>query len=196
MGGCRARIFLLLPRANGIKVGRRTMSALHQFNLEYNAEQDRLLFRMSTREGSEVRLWFPRRFIKRLWGLLTTLLERDPYVAAQTDPVAKKSVVAFQRDSAITSSDFTKEFEEKPAPALPLGEEPVLATKCKATPTASGSTLEFSPDHGQQVSVTLNVQYLHSLTHLLYEVFKMTDWDLDMVPVGAAGPAVRPGRLM
>ena len=172
------------------------MSALHQFNLDYNAEQDRLLFRMSTTEGSEIRLWFTRRFIKRLWGLLTTLLERDPHVAAQTDPVAKKSVVAFQRDSAITKSDFTKDFDEKPAPTLPLGEEPVLVTKCKATPTTSGFTLVFSPDDGQQVSVTLNVQYLHSLTHLLFEAFKKTDWDLDMVPVGAADPAERPERLM
>ena len=172
------------------------MSALHQFNIEYNSEQDRLLFRMSTRDGSEIRLWFTRRFIKRLWGLLTKLLERDPHVAAQADPVAKKSVVAFQRDSAITQSDFTKAFEEKQAPTLPLGEEPVLVTKCKATPTTSGFTLDFSPDDGQQVSVTLNVQYLHSLTHLLYEAFKKTDWDLDLVPVGAAELAERPERLM
>ena len=101
------------------------MSALHQFNLEYNAEQDRLLFRMSTRDGTEIRLWFTRRFVKRLYELLAKLLERDPNVAAQTDPVARKSVVAFQRDSAITQSDFSKEFEEKSTPALPLGEEPV-----------------------------------------------------------------------
>ena len=119
-------------------IGVDPMSALHQFNLEYNSEQDRLLFRMSTRDGTEIRLWFTRRFVRRLWGLLIKLLERDPHVAAQTDPVAKKSVVAFQRDSAITQSDFSKNFEEKSAPALPLGEEPVLVTKCKATPTATG----------------------------------------------------------
>ena len=172
------------------------MSALHQFNLEYNAEQDRLLFRMSTRDGTEIRLWFTRRFVKRLYELLAKLLERDPNVAAQTDPVARKSVVAFQRDSAITQSDFSKEFEEKSTPALPLGEEPVLVTKCKATPTSAGFTLVFSPDAGQQVSVTLNVQYLHSLTHLLFEAFKKTDWDLNLTLAGAAAPIRPPERLM
>jgi len=172
------------------------MSALHQFNLEYNAEQDRLLFRMSTRDGTEIRLWLTRRFVKRLWSLLTKLLEHDPHVSAQTDPVAKKSVVAFQRDSAITQSDFLKNFEEKSTPALPLGEEPVLVTKCKATPTATGFTLAFSPDEGQQVSVSLNVQYLHSLTHLMFEAFKKTDWDLNLTIAGALAPAERPERLM
>ena len=168
------------------------MSALHQFNLEYNSEQDRLLFRMSTRDGTEIRLWFTRRFVKRLWGLLIKLLERDPHVAAQTDPVAKKSVVAFQRDSAMTQSDFSKNFEEKSAPALPLGEEPVLVTKCKATPTATGFTLAFSSDEGQQVSVSLNAQYLHSLTHLLFEAFKPPGYLLTLLLPAFEAPSHPP----
>ena len=156
---------------------------------------------MSTRDGTEIRLWFTRRFVKRLWGLLIKLLERDPHVAAQTDPAhndkhAKKSVVAFQRDSAMTQSDFSKNFEEKSAPALPLGEEPVLVTKCKATPTATGFTLAFSSDEGQQVSVSLNAQYLHSHTHLLFEAFKKTDWDLNLPTAGTLVPTERPERLM
>ena len=182
------------PDTNGRRHG--SMSALHQFNLEYNAEEDRLLFRMSTRDGTEIRLWFTRRFAKRLWGLLTKLLERNPHVAAQVDPVAKKSVVAFQRDNAITQSDFSKKFEEKPTAALPLGEAPLLVTKCKAAPTAAGYTLSFSPEQGQQVSVTLNVQYLHSLTHLLFEAFKKTDWDLKLAAVGGLEPMARPERLI
>ena len=69
-------------------------------------------------------------------------------------------------------------------------------TKCKATPTSTGYTLAFSPDQGQQVSVTLNVQYLHSLTHLLFDAFKKTDWNLDVAAIGSAEPAERPERLM
>jgi hypothetical protein len=37
---------------------------LHQIRIDYHQEQDRLLLRISTNEGSELRFWLTRRFVK------------------------------------------------------------------------------------------------------------------------------------
>jgi hypothetical protein len=190
-----------LRRATGLAIKGPTtggaMSSLHQFKMEYSAEQDRILFRMSTTDDTEIRLWFTRRFIKRFWGVLTKLTERDPTVVTQTDPVAKRSVVAFQRESAVAQTDFSKTYEEKSEPRLPLGVEPVLVTRLKATPQANGHyQLSFAPEKGNQVNITLNSQYLHSLTYLLLQVVRKTDWDLTLEAAEVAAAQARPARLM
>ncbi|MBM3511297.1 MAG: hypothetical protein FJX61_14340 [Alphaproteobacteria bacterium] len=173
------------------------MSSLHQFKMEYSAEQDRILFHMSTTDDTEIRLWFTRRFIKRFWGVLGKLTERAPTVVTQTDPVAKRSVVAFQRETAVAQTDFSKTYEEKAEPKLPLGVEPVLVTRLKATPQANGHyQLSFAPEQGNQVNITLNTQYLHSLTHLLLQVVHKTDWDLTLEASEVAAAQARPARLM
>ena len=48
---------------------------LQQINVEYSAEQDRLLMRIGTSEGSEMRLSLTRRYVKLLWPLLVRLAE-------------------------------------------------------------------------------------------------------------------------
>ena len=48
---------------------------LHQIRIDYHQEQDRLLLRISTDEGSELRFWLTRRFVKSMWPALMTLAE-------------------------------------------------------------------------------------------------------------------------
>ena len=171
------------------------MSSLHQFRIEFVPAEDRLLFRMSTTDGSEVRLWFTRRLVKRAWPLLNTLLERDPQVVTQSDPLARRSVVAFQRDAAVAQTDFSKKYETGEARTLPLGDAPVLVTKLSATPTGNGHRLSFAPDKGNVVNITLNAQYLHSFCHLLQQAVGKADWDLAFGQ-HLETPADQPRRLM
>lgn len=173
------------------------MSALHQFRIEYSAEEDRLLFRISTTDAAEVRLWLTRRFVKRFWQALGKLVERDPSVAAQTDPLAKQSLVAFQRETAVAKTDFSQPYVAKGEVKQLLGEAPMLVTKLKASVRAQGRVvLTFAAEGEQQVNITLNDQYLHSLRHLIVEVVKKTDWNLDLDAVERAVTMSRPERLM
>ena len=40
---------------------------LHQFQMAFVAEQDRMLLRISTRDKAELRLWMTRRVVRLLW---------------------------------------------------------------------------------------------------------------------------------
>ena len=57
------------------------VTRLHQFNMEYVAEEDRLLLRVQTVDHNEFLVWLTRRYVKQLWPLLVKLLERDPDAA-------------------------------------------------------------------------------------------------------------------
>ena len=56
---------------------------LHQINLGYSPEEDRILLRINTTGKTEYRLWMTRRYVKILWKLLTKSVESLPGVQAQ-----------------------------------------------------------------------------------------------------------------
>ena len=47
---------------------------IHQMSVTYLPEQDRILMRINTTEGEEMRMWLTRRLMVGLWPLLTKLL--------------------------------------------------------------------------------------------------------------------------
>jgi hypothetical protein len=46
---------------------------IHQLSVSYQAEQDRLLLRVSSTNGQEMRLWLTRRLMLGLWPLISRL---------------------------------------------------------------------------------------------------------------------------
>ena len=46
---------------------------IHQLSVSYQAEQDRLLLRVSSTSGQEMRLWLTRRLMLGLWPLISRL---------------------------------------------------------------------------------------------------------------------------
>ena len=47
---------------------------IHQMSVTYLPEQDRILMRINTTEGEEMRMWLTRRLMVGLWPLLSKLL--------------------------------------------------------------------------------------------------------------------------
>jgi hypothetical protein len=85
------------------------VASLYQFRFEYSAEEDRVLFRVSTTDHAEHLIWFARRYVKLLWRQLQQSLQTHPEVVRHSSPAARKSVAQFRRETALAKTDFTRE---------------------------------------------------------------------------------------
>jgi hypothetical protein len=151
---------------------------LHQLNLDFIPEHDRLLLRVSTDDQFEVRLWLTRRALRLLWPLLVQMLRASPEIASQSNPQARDALVGMQHEQALGRANFGKPFEEAPR-EMPLGAEPILVARMQSKRDAGGSqVLTLLPQQGQGVHLTLDDTLLHSLCKLLQNAVARSDWDI------------------
>lgn len=154
------------------------MGGLYQFRFEYDAEQDRVLFRLSTTERAEYLIWLTRRYVKLLLEQLGEALDSHPDVARQASAAARQTVSEFRREAAVQKTDLSKKYEGAEVDR-PLGDEPILATRLRVTNDPKGpKTLHLSPKRGKEIGVTLTEDLLHSFLHLLAGVVAKAEWDL------------------
>lgn len=152
---------------------------LHQLKLEYLANEDRLLLRISTRSSTEVSLWLTRRCVKRLWNVLLDLAYAVPEVALQPDSQARHVLVGFRHEAAVAEADFNQHYEDV-ARERPLGETPLLITRIESNRDADMPTLGLYPQKGEGVRLKLDEKLLHGIIRLLGQGVARADWDLDM----------------
>ena len=82
---------------------------LRQINIDYDAENDRLLMRIGTSDGAELRLWLTRRYVKLLWPLLVKLAEdASPRIRTQANPEARKALLGLEHEQALARADFSR----------------------------------------------------------------------------------------
>src|SRR5512147_435454 len=164
---------------------------LHQLKLEFNAEHDRLLLRLSTDSGAEVLLWLTRRCVKRLWPVLLGMAQAKPEIALQPNPEARKALLGFQHEKAISQADFSKPYEEAPR-ERPLGTEPLLVSRIQPRRDPQGRhVLGLLPTEGQGVHITLDDGLLHGFVKPLQNAVAKAEWDLDLkLPDSMAAPPV------
>jgi hypothetical protein len=136
---------------------------LHQLNLDFVPEHDRLLLRVTTDDQLEVRLWLTRRALRLLWPLLVQMVRSSPEAALQSSNQARDALVGMQHEQALSRANFRKPFEEAPR-AMPLGAEPILVARIQSNRDDSGSqVLSLLPQQGQGINLTLDSILLHSL---------------------------------
>jgi hypothetical protein len=151
---------------------------LHQLTLDFIAEQDRLLLRVSTDNQLEVRLWLTRRALRLLWPLLVQMVRASPEVALQNNPEARDALVGMQHERALSEANFTQPYEEL-AREMPLGAEPILVARMQTNRDNEGNhILSLLPQQGQGINLTLDNTLLHSLCKLLQDAVAKSDWDI------------------
>lgn len=156
------------------------MSGLHQIQLRYDPLEDRALLRMSTTERSEFRFWITRRYARLLWAALNGAAARGGPAAAQPAPEARKAVIAFEHEAAVSKADFATHFQDQDL-STPLGAAPLLLARIKCAPIDDTRVLlGMHPREGQGIEVRLDRALLHSLMKLLTEAARAGEWDLDM----------------
>jgi len=160
---------------------------IHQIQMAYDKEQDRILLRLSTRERTEFRFWLTRRYVKRLWGLLIRMLEQDESFRRLSDE-ARRALLGMQHEASIVDGDFSKSYEDG-ARQLPLGPEPVILTTARGKGDAKGGqVLSLHPTRGQGIDIALNNKLLHMVVKLLRDAVSHSDWDVRIALYSSAEP--------
>jgi hypothetical protein len=153
---------------------------LHQIKLVFDAEQDRLLMRVSTDDGKEVLLWLTRRCVKLLWPALLRVIQTAPEIAVQADSEARNALVGMQHEKAISQADFATPYKED-ARERPLGVEPLLVSRIQTRQkTGGGCVLGLLPLKGKGINLTLDPNMLHSFCRLLQTSVGKAEWDFKL----------------
>ncbi|MGE4218195.1 MAG: hypothetical protein AB7G39_02010 [Alphaproteobacteria bacterium] len=169
-------------------------NALHQMTMSYSAEQDRLLFRISTTGGMEAQLWLTRRFVKVLWPALIQSSDGAPAQQVQAPTGRAKEVVrAVAHQEALQKVKLDKPHDQEKR-NTPLTEVPLLVVGGNCRMGENGIThLTLRTDDGRDISLGLNAELLHGLLHQISTLASKAGWDLDlMVSEAAVSVAVPP----
>jgi hypothetical protein len=157
--------------------------SIHQIQISFVPEEDRLLLRFSTRQGEEYRLWLTRRFVRLLWPPLLQAVSAEFAAVTAGSPDARRSLMGLQQKEVLAAANFTDPFRHASpgAPSFPLGEQPLLAHKLVLGSIGPGKTrLHFMPLQGDGVDMVLNRETAHSLLKLLSDACAKTDWGITL----------------
>ncbi|WP_296507458.1 hypothetical protein [Rhodoferax sp.] len=88
---------------------------VHQFQVSYVAEQDRILVRMNSTAGDEQSLWLTRRLMLNLFPHLDKAVHELSLSTASAvghDGAADHAVRAYQQEETLSQSDFETPYQE------------------------------------------------------------------------------------
>ncbi len=168
---------------------------IHQLSVNYIQEQDRILVRINTTAGQELRLWFTRRLTLGLmpmvqkivaqWVVQQEAIKSPATTSVSHDPQTQRMLSEFKREESLQKSDFQTPY--KAPQALPLGPEPLLVTEFSATPLPSGQLQmafheKLMQDNGlpqpnpRGFRVALEQKLVHGWVHLLEKAVAASQW--------------------
>ena len=165
---------------------------LHQLQVAYNQEQDRLLLRATFRSPDkalhEVRAWITRRILTRLWPGILRALETKVALEQPQAQHAKREIVGMAHEASINDNvqrgGFAAKFEET-AKAYPLGAEPLLITTANFHLKANLPVrIEFLDPSGKRFEIAFSDRVLHGFCKLLQDGVKNAQWEIDMAMPG------------
>lgn len=169
---------------------------VNQLHISFVAAHDRLLLRVATATGRELRLWMTRRFVKVLWPVLIEALQTDPAVAGHANMQTRKEVLSFQHRRAVQDTEFTREYKAAPQ-TRPLTQTPMLLAGARCEVVDSKHTrLELTTARNKSFQLTLDRNTIHSLCKLIADYAGQAEWGLDLSLAEPAAPDAQPNRTI
>lgn len=160
---------------------------IHQFQVSYVAEHDRILVRMNSPEGEEQRLWLTRRMLRGLYPHLAKTSEQlalpNPRPAGH-DGAAQHAVDAFQRQESLQQADFDTPFQSR-QPLLSDTDQPLLVTtahiQLQGADMLSVRFEETLPGaaESRQLEINMGSDTLIALLHVIGLAMRNSDWGID-----------------
>lgn len=166
---------------------------LHQIQVTYHAEEDRILCRASFRaeDGNlqEVRAWLTRRMVKGLWPAMIESMEKQVVLDNPQAAHASSDVVVMKHHASIEairdSGSFSATYEDD-IRGFPLGEAPILVASANFNVGAGQPVrINLSPREGNGFEIAFAQQVLHGFSSLLRDAVKKAEWGLDLALPGA-----------
>lgn len=159
---------------------------IHQLSVTYIREHDRILVRINTTAGEELRLWLTQRLLRGLYphlGKAAANLEASRTPLADNSEQSKLLLAEFKKEETLQSADFKTPFKSS-EPTLPLGDRPLLVTEVRMTAQGAGR-LEIAfdeklPDvaHPRGFKIAIQPQLMHGLLHLLQAAITASEWPI------------------
>jgi hypothetical protein len=174
---------------------------IHQIQVRYLPEADRLLMQVRTRAGEQVSIWFTRRLMLRLWTPLQQLASRLAVARTAPDavavPEAREMLSRAARERVLEDADFKTPFDRTTV-AQPLGAEPLLASQVELAPTLQqGMTFRIQEHRGRHLSMTLTASLTNAVTQLFERALAASEWNMPAVPPPApVAPAEAPPAML
>lgn len=171
--------------------------------MAYQADQDRLLLRVRTRNDQLFELWLTRRLMVRLWQPLQSTAGAVAIGSVSSSatvlPEAREMMTQTMRERSNQSADFRSPFEET-ARERPLGEEPMLvaAIDIKRQPDRQVEVV-WRDAAQRQLSMNLSPDLLNNLLTLLEKALQKSEWGVvpaAPAPAAAATPGTAPPRVL
>lgn len=168
---------------------------LHQFNLQYSPEEDRLRLRLNTTSKEEFRFLLTRRFVRLLWPVLQKLLQRDYQQREPALSYVADHMVAMEKDSVISQANFKESYQDA-VERFPLGEEYLLLSRIQVKNVASKNILCLLPTSGQGIEIPANNRFLHAFCKLLKDGVAKADWNLSFAELGDVAMTSKESRTL
>ena len=163
--------------------------SLQQINVMYDAQQDRLLVRMNTRERMEYRFWITRRLTRGLWKGLLQQMQSTEAARRQTAPSAKQAVVEFEREAALQKTIFGNPYTNDEMQAAMEGDPLLVFSINMHVHEDGGHSITLKPSSGAGLQLRFSDTLLHAFAKLLQDAVKTSGWDLQLeLPVASAMP--------
>lgn len=177
------------------------MTSIAQFDAGYNPQQDRILLRITNKEGEEYRLWLTRRICR---SFLTEFKTRTSSYRI-TSEMAKESVgetrsapagdailrADLEQKAAAATADFSNKF--RAGDSFPLGEQGIIVENIHLQPNAKGAGVHELSMHdaaGRGISIGVSVDFFNSIFEVVERVVRKADWSLETTVMPPANKAL------
>ncbi len=167
------------------------VAAIQQINLGYNAEQDRLLFRVGLSDNTELLVWLTSRITQLLWSLLTGEAHLPTATSIQNETPPEQAVEQFKQEmqaaDALQKMDFKTEYQPRPEvrnDGAMLAVNALLIRAGNQQPSLELPCLE-----GISVRINLNPELTLAMCNMLQLATKEAGWAIN---AAAAAPVQNP----
>jgi hypothetical protein len=154
---------------------------IKQINASYLINDDRLLFRFNTNEGSEFRFWFTRRVTLFILAATHHLVVKNLEQTHSSE--AAKAIAQFGQEevqSQLIGRNQTSQDVYIPAGTYPLGADPILVIDVKCTMEQQGLedilSLDLVLPGGANVNLKLAGSVLQGMCILLNQLREHAAW--------------------
>lgn len=166
--------------------------SIKQFNGEWVAREDRVLFRFNTLEDQEFSFWLTRYVVKSLiqgaQQLAVKTLEKEH------PPQVAQAMQAFQQQAVAQRANFQETYQ---APSQkPLGNEPLLVTGLVMNQNGDQTSIEFQLVTQKSVNVQMNQSVMQVMITLLNKLQEAAQWGVGFESVPPAVEVVAPTQTL
>lgn len=146
--------------------------SIKQFNGEWVAREDRVLFRFNTSQDQEFSFWLTRFVVK-------SLIQGSQQLAVQTlekkhPPQVAQAMQEFQQQAVAQRANFQETYQ---APSQkPMGHEPLLVTGLVINQNGDQTSIEFQLITQKSVNVQMNQSVLQVMITLLNKLQEVAQW--------------------